>query len=101
MVSAKQLTMTSLRSFISNIWRALGLIWQCSRSLTVASLVLVFVQSLLPLAGLYLMKMVVDAVASDRQFNFERVAILISLSAIIALLEILCSSVTGHHRLHA
>ena len=93
MVSAKQLTMTSLRSFISNIWRALGLIWQCSRSLTVASLVLVFVQSLLPLAGLYLMKMVVDAVASDRQFNFERVAILISLSAIIALLEILCSSI--------
>jgi len=85
--------MTSLRSFISNIWRALNLIWQCSRGLTVASLVLVFVQSLLPLAGLYLMKLVVDAVATDRQFNFERVAILISLSAIIALLEILCSSI--------
>jgi ATP-binding cassette subfamily B protein len=85
--------MTSVRSFISNIWRALNLIWQCSRRLTLASLVLVFVQSLLPLAGLYIMKMVVDAVATNRQFNFERVAILISLSAIIALFEILCSSI--------
>ena len=92
-MSAEQFNMRSFRDFVSNICRALNLIWQCSRFLTVASLVLVLIQSLLPLAGLYLMKMVVDAVATNQQLHFERVAILIALSATIALLEILSTSI--------
>lgn len=93
-ISAEQLTMTSAQTFVFNTLRALNFIWRCSRRLTVASIALVLVQSLLPLAGLYLMKMVVDAVTAHHQISFRRVAFLIALSAAIALLEILCTSIS-------
>ncbi len=90
-----QLPMTWFQAFVSNILRALNLVWRCSRNLTVASVIIVLIQSLLPLAGLYLMKRVVDEVTAQQQISFRRVAFLIGLSAAIALLEILCTSIAN------
>src|SRR5205809_313482 len=92
-VPRAQFRMTSFQAFVSNIFRALSLIWRCSRTLTVAGIALVLIQSLLPLAGLYLMKMVVDALTVHQPISFRRVAFLIALSAAIALLDILCTSI--------
>lgn len=94
-------------SFLTNIQKALKFVWDASRKLTVTSIVLVFIQGLLPLAALYLIKLIVDAVTegiknSDIQSAFESVVWLISLAAIVAILTgfftILSSLVA---RLHA
>jgi ATP-binding cassette, subfamily B, bacterial len=60
-----------LRSVISkimhtaaNIRRALGYVWKSSRKWTVANTFLLIIQGLLPIASLYLLKMLVDAVSS-------------------------------------
>jgi ATP-binding cassette subfamily B protein len=96
-----------LLSFLENIKRALKFVWDASRKLTVTSIVLVFIQGLLPLGMLYLIKLIVDAVTdgiknADFQSAFESVVWLISLAAIVAILSglftILSSLVA---RLHA
>ena len=60
----------------------------------------VFVQGLLPLLGLWLMKLVVDGVATtvtthDKQAGFGRVAILIALTGGLALVSSLCRILAG------
>jgi len=50
------------REHLSLILRAFGLVWAGGRSWTAASVALVVVQGFLPLASLYLLKLVLDAV---------------------------------------
>jgi ATP-binding cassette subfamily B protein len=68
---------------------------QAGAGWTIASLALVFVQGLLPLLALYLMKLIVDAVtisltAADKIAAFRHVALLIGLAAGVALFKSLC-----------
>ena len=79
-----------LLSFLENIKRALKFVWDASRKLTVTSIVLVFIQGLLPLGMLYLIKLIVDAVtdglkSSEFQPAFESVVWLISAAAVLAI----------------
>ena len=79
---------------------ALRLVWQSAPGWTVASLALVVIQGALPLASLYLMKLVVDAVttgllAADKGAAFEQVALLIGLTGGVALVSALCRSLAG------
>ena len=79
---------------------ALRLVWQSAPGWTVASLALVVIQGTLPLASLYLMKLVVDAVttsllAADKGAAFEQVALLIGLTGGVALVSALCRSLAG------
>ena len=92
---------------MANIQRALQFVWAASRKLTLTSIVLVFIQGVLPLAMLYLIKLIVDAVTdglknSDFQPAFEAVVWLIVMAACVAiatgLFSILSSLVS---RLHA
>jgi ATP-binding cassette subfamily B protein len=85
------------KDLLSNILRALRLVWDCGPLLTVATVALVLLQGLLPLAGLYLMKLVVDAVAenlaaADKSIAFGRLALLIGLLGTVALLEAVFAS---------
>ena len=64
-----------------NIQGTVRLVWESAPQWTLASLAFVFVQGLLPLLGLWLMKLVVDGVATtvtthDKQAGFGRVATL-------------------------
>ncbi len=70
---------------------ALKLVWQAGPRWTIASAALVFVQGILPLASLYLMKLVVDSVtagiaAPDKAGAFARVLILIGIAGAVQLL---------------
>ncbi len=70
--------------------RGLRLVWDSAAGWTVAQFVLVVVQGLLPLAVLYLMKLIVDAVtaavaAPDPAAAFDRVILYVLVAAVIAL----------------
>jgi len=85
------------KDLLSNILRALRLVWDCGPHLTVATVALVLLQGLLPLAGLYLMKLVVDSVAgslaaSGKAVAFGSLALLIGLLGAVALLEAVFAS---------
>jgi len=93
----------TLKSKIQNslrLRRALGLVWQSAPGWTLASIVLLVVQGLLPLASLYLMKLVLDTTtaglaAADRGAAFRQVAFYVALLGGATLFERLCSSIAG------
>jgi ATP-binding cassette, subfamily B, bacterial len=77
--------------FWTNIAWALTFIWESSPGLTSAIVALTVIQSALPLLGLYLTKLVLDAIAaamtSARTAAFQDVSFLILLSAGVLLLD--------------
>jgi ATP-binding cassette subfamily B protein len=93
---------TTIREKIKHslhIERALRLVWRSAPGWTAANFGLILVQGLLPLASLYLMKLIVDAVAAgiatpDKALAIKRVLLLILLAAGVALLGALCRSLT-------
>lgn len=79
--------------------RALRLVWQSAPGWTAANFGLMLLQGLLPLASLYLMKLIVDAVtaglaAPDKHAALTRLVWLILLAAAAALLGALCRALT-------
>ena len=83
-----------------NIRRAVRLVWQSAPQWTLASMAFVFVQGLLPLLALWLMKLVVDAVtaviaAPNKEAALRRVVLFIALAGGVALLVSLCRILAG------
>jgi ATP-binding cassette subfamily B protein len=83
-----------------HLGRALRLVWQNTRGWTIAGSALLFIQGVLPLVSLYLMKLMIDAVtdgitAPDKAVAFGRVALLIGLAGLAALLGVMCRSVSS------
>ena len=78
--------------------RALRLVWEGSRVLTVVSFLLVLLQALLPLAVLYLTKLVIDAlyaVAQGGDIAFSHILMLLGLAAGAGLLGSLLGVISG------
>ena len=80
--------------------RTVRFVWQCGPGWFIASLALLFVQGTLPLAVLYLLKLLVDAIAAaagspEPLAAFPRVALLVGLSALAALLTQLAQQAAG------
>jgi ATP-binding cassette, subfamily B, bacterial len=80
--------------------RALRLVWQSGPGWTIASLMLLIVQGLLPLLSLYFMKLVVDAVAigltnNNKEEAFRRVVFFVGFAGMATLISILCNSLAG------
>lgn len=80
--------------------RALQLVWQSGPLWTVANLVLVVLQGILPLVSLYLMKLIVDSVtagltAPDKTAAFRQVALFIVFTGVVTLLSALARSVSS------
>ena len=70
--------------------RAFRFVWQAGPELMLTSLVLAFLQAVLPLATLYLMKLIVDAVTAaigtpDPSGAFRSVLLWVALAAVVAL----------------
>jgi ATP-binding cassette, subfamily B, bacterial len=90
-------TDSAIRGFdLRRLHRALRLVWQSARAWTLVNLVLVVVQSVLPLVGLYLLKLVVDAIsvgmvagAGGEAEGFDRVLLLIGLTALVTVVGLL------------
>ena len=75
--------------------RAIQLVWNAAPGWTLANLALQVIQGVLPLAALYLMKLIVDGVmlsitAADKSDAFNQVILFISIAAGVALLNALC-----------
>ena len=95
--------MISLKKRLQTVFRlkrAIRLVWQCAPGWTLLNLVLIVVQGVLPLAALYLMKEIVDAVvagigSADTQAAFNTVLLWILLAGGVALLSALCGALSG------
>jgi len=81
----------------ANLARAFHFVWESGPALTIANVILVFVQGVLPLVGLYLIKLVIDAVAAGvtDKAAFRDVGFLIVLSGLVVLSELVCASIAG------
>ncbi|SPJ14654.1 Xenobiotic-transporting ATPase [Syntrophobacter sp. SbD2] len=83
-----------------NMRRAMRLVWRSSPGYTLSSIGLIIVQGILPLASLYLMKLIVDGVAAGITSpvgiseSFRKIIILIVFSCLVALLAALCQSIS-------
>jgi ATP-binding cassette, subfamily B, bacterial len=87
----------------TNIAWALRFIWESAPGLTSAIVGLTIIQSVLPLLGLYLTKLILDAIASGltssaRNVAFNGVAFLIMLSAAVLLLDRMVGSLAEFAR---
>ena len=79
-------------------WRAVRLVWKSGSGWTAASIALLVVQSGLPLVQLYLLKLIVDAVAglvSGGGTDFRPIGTLVGLAAAAALVAAVCRSLSG------
>ncbi len=79
---------------------ALRFVWQSAPGWTIVNLVLIVIQAPLPLASLYLTKRLVDEVsagmaAGDVQSAFHQVALVIVLMAVIGLVTMIVSVLSG------
>lgn len=82
----------------SSIRRALRLVWESGSAWMVASIALLLIQGALPLLSLYLVKLVVDAVAgtaSGGGVQPGQVGVLVGLAGAVALASALCRSLAG------
>ncbi len=80
--------------------RSLLLVWRSAPLWTLASFFLVVIQGVLPLASLYVMKLIVDSVTAGidspgTEVTFEHILFLISLAGGITFLTFLSSSASG------
>jgi len=87
--------------FMKDICNVIKLIWRSSRSWTIASLFLVVINGVLPLANIYLIKLVVDTVGEatkatpDEQHSlFLKSALYICLMGVATILTALCRSLS-------
>lgn len=84
---------------VLHLGRTLRLVWRISPGWTVATIVLAVIQGVLPLAGLYMIQLIVNAVtsglqATDKGAAFTQVAWFIVIAGLIGLASALARSVS-------
>jgi ATP-binding cassette subfamily B protein len=82
---------------VLRLGRALKLVWSVAPGWTAASVALTILQGVLPLAAVWLLKLIVDAIArgiteSDHSAAFRHVALLIGLAAVVGLAAVIMRS---------
>ena len=82
---------------VLRLGRALKLVWSVAPGWTAASVTLTVLQGVLPLATVWLLKLIVDAITrgitdSDHSAAFHHVAVLIGLAAVVALAAVIMRS---------
>jgi len=96
-----------IRPFLVTIRHALSFVWQSSPSLAIGSIVVRVIQGLLPLAVLYLTKLLIDAVTEELKASSDEVSwahitvILVSFAGVAVASAILTSVATLISRIHA
>ena len=81
--------------------RAIGFVWQAAPGWTLASIVLLFVQSIVPLVTLYIFKLIVDGLtglstSSSSGTALEGLLLLIGAAFGVAVIGNLCNALLGH-----
>ncbi len=86
---------------VRDLLRGASLVWRAGRGLAVANGFLTFIQGVMPLVVLYLVKLTVDAVvdgiaASDKSAALARVLVLVGVTAAVGALKALADSLSGY-----
>jgi len=81
---------------LSLIIRILRVVWSCSARLTVARLVVLLFQALLPLVPLYLMKLLLDAFVDDVKPTFNYILWILIGFATVKILSIVIANVSNY-----
>ena len=95
-------TWTASKQSFRRLQRALMLVWRSAPKATAVSMALIGIQAALPLIGLYVFKLIVDAVVAavgqgaGASASFERLAGLIAVAAIIAIAGVLVGSLASY-----
>ena len=77
--------------------RAIGFVWQAAAKWTVASTILLIIQSVVPLATLYIFKLVVDRLTNPTaDVAFESLIVLIGAALGLTILGNLCNALVGY-----
>src|SRR5688500_14794451 len=82
------------------IERAVRFVWESAPNWTLANLILIFLQSIPPLIGLYVMKLIIDSVLAgittpDKTHVFSEILMLVILAGFMALLGITLRSLAS------
>lgn len=90
----------SIVKLIHTLRRAVQLVWKSSHLWTIFSLIFLFIQGLLPLLSLYLVKLIVDTltenIATPNPLQiFPQLLFLILISGVVALLQNISQSLSG------
>ena len=85
---------------IRTLQHAVKLVWQSSPLWTIFSLVFLFIQGLLPLLSLYLVKLIVDTITNslattEPTQTFRQLLILILIAGVAVLFQNICQSLSG------
>ncbi len=93
------LTLTERMKHLLRLDRAVRLVWEGAPGWTAANFLLIMVQGLLPLAAIYMMKLVVDAVsagisAADKGQAVNHILFLLVITALLALARSVSNSVS-------
>ncbi len=78
------------------IIRILRMVWACSARLTVARLIVLLFQALLPLIPLYLMKLLLDAFAAADKPSFDYILWILIGFAVVKILTIVMANVSNY-----
>ncbi len=81
---------------IRQLSRAVRFVWESSHGWTIANIVLLLAQGILPIVGLYIMKLVIDSItvaitSAKVGIDFAHIGLLIGLEGLVALILALCS----------
>ncbi len=90
----------AVQDFQHNLCRALSFVWKAGPGWTIASLVLKVVLGLLPLLGLYLLKLIIDSVtilldSGNTPEAFEEVIVYIALSGLVFYFQAMLTTVAS------
>lgn len=88
----------SRRADVQRVIRALVLVWRSAPAAAAVNTALIVVQTILPLAGLYLFKLIIDTVAAgatDGAASFERVLLLVGLAGLIAIVGVAAGALSA------
>jgi ATP-binding cassette subfamily B protein len=75
--------------FNSQISRTFKLVWECSRKWTILLFVSQLLNSILPVAQLYLIKLIVDSLTENKEINFQSILFYIILFGVIQIVSAL------------
>jgi len=84
-------------ALFSRLVGAVRLVWEASPNLSTANIVLIFLIGVLPLAKLYLLKLVIDGItsavtATDKSAAFNQVMVFITIAGIVVLFSYVCNA---------
>jgi ATP-binding cassette subfamily B protein len=84
-------TFENLKIAFLELQRAVRLVWSSAPRWTASLIILLLIQGLLPLAALYVMKLLVDGLTA-RSIPFSNIATLVALAGLVGLITFFCRS---------